>query len=167
MKEHTEEYCLRKRLKYLGGGVKVYGKIHHINPNVQVGNNVEIYPGVQFFGDGNIVIGNNVAIGNYTIIYASKEAGVYIGDNVQIAAQSYIIDTNHGIKKGILIKDQPNESAPIHIGSDVWIAANTVILKGVTIADGAVVGANALVNENIPNNGIAVGVPARVVKYRE
>ena len=97
----------------------------------------------------------------------SKEAGVYIGDNVQIAAQSYIIDTNHGIKKGILIKDQPNESAPIHIGSDVWIAANTVILKGVTIADGAVVGANALVNENIPNNAIAVGVPARVVKYRE
>ena len=91
---------------------------------------------------------------------------MFIGKNVQIAAQSYIIDTNHGIKKGTLIKAQQNESAPINIGEDVWIAANVVILKGVNIADGAVIGANALVNSDIPKEGIAVGVPAKVIKYR-
>lgn len=157
---------IKKKALKCGGGVRVYGKIYHINPNVKIGNNVEIYPGVQFFGDGDITIGDNTAIGNYTIIYASKGAGVFIGKNVQIAAQSYIIDTNHGIKKGTLIKAQQNESAPINIGEDVWIAANVVILKGVNIADGAVIGANALVNSDIPKEGIAVGVPAKVIKYR-
>lgn len=157
---------INKNALKCGREVKVCGKIYCINPNVNIGNNVTIYPGVQFWGDGDIVIGDNVSIGNYTIIYASKGAGVFIGKDTQIAAQVYIIDMNHGIKKGTLIRKQQNESTPINIGEDVWIAANVVILKGVNIADGAVISANALVNSDIPKEGIAVGVPAKVIKYR-
>lgn len=157
-----------KKARRCGDNVAVYGKIYHVNPNVYVGNDVKIHPGVQFFGDGDIVIGDNVSIGNYTIIYSSKDGGgVRIGDNTQIAAQSYIIDMNHGTKKGELIRNQKNESSPISIGADVWIAANVVVLKGVTIENGAVIGANALVNSNIQMDAIAVGTPAKVIKYRK
>ena len=79
---------------------------------------------------------------------------------------TYIIDCDHGIEAGTLIKKQENICAPINIGNDVWIAANCVILKGVTISDGAVVGAKALVNRDIDENAIAVGIPAKVIKYR-
>lgn len=52
------------------------------------------------------------------------------------------------------------------IGNDVWIGAKAVIIDGVTIGDGAVVGAGAVVTKDIPPFAVAVGVPARVIKYR-
>ena len=63
--------------------------------------------------------------------------------------------------------EQKNECAPIHIGSDVWLGANVVGIKGANISDGAIIGAMALVNSNIEEKGIAVGIPAKVIKYRK
>ena len=57
-----------------------------------------------------------------------------------------------------------NVSPPI--GSNVWIAAKASIVKGVTIGDNAIIGANAVVCRDVPANAIAVGVPARVVRMR-
>ncbi len=59
-----------------------------------------------------------------------------------------------------------NGGHPVVIGNDVWIGYRTTILAGVTIGDGAIIGAGALVNKSIPPYAIAVGVPARVIKYR-
>ena len=53
------------------------------------------------------------------------------------------------------------------IGSDVWLAANVTVLKGSKISDGAVIGAKSLVKGEIPENAIAVGIPAKVIKQRE
>ena len=53
-----------------------------------------------------------------------------------------------------------------YIGHDVWIAADCIIKQGVTIGDGAVIGANSFVNKDIPPYAIAFGTPAKVVKYR-
>lgn len=156
-----------KKCNKCGENVAVYGKIYHINPNVFVGNNVKIYPGVQFFGDGIIQIGDNVSIGNNTMLYASKEAGITIGDDTIIAAQSYIVDTNHGIKGNVLIRKQENISEKITIGSDVWLGANVTVLKGVHIGDGAVIGAKALVNKDVSDNNIVAGVPAKIIGVRE
>ncbi len=104
-------------------------------------------------------------IGKDTIIYSANS--ISIGNNVNIAAQSYIIDTDHGTGRKQKICDQKDISMPIFIGNDVWIAANCTILKGSNIHDGAIIGAKALVNSEIDDYGIAFGVPARVVKYRE
>lgn len=148
-------------------GLKIFGTIFLINKNILCGRNLILYPNVMFFGDGEIVIGNNVSIGNDTLIYSTKNGGgISIGDNTQIAGQSYIIDMDHGIKKGIKIKDQPNNSAPISIGNDVWIGANCTVLKGSIIEDGAVIGAKSLVNSKIIKESISLGIPAKFLKER-
>ena len=105
-------------------------------------------------------------IGIGTIIFAKKR--VIIGDNVNIAANCYIIDSNHGICKNKLISDQPLQfdNEGIVIGNDVWIAAGCKIIKGAKINNGAVIGAMSMVNNEIDEYGIAVGIPAKVIKYR-
>ena len=55
---------------------------------------------------------------------------------------------------------------PVTIGNDVWIGLNAVIMDGVTIGDGAVIGACAVVTKDVPPYAIAVGIPAKVIKYR-
>ena len=149
--------------------INLVGKMTLINPNVHCGNKVTFYPDVTLFGDGNINIGDNVDIGQGTIIYASSRdgGGVTIGSNTMIAAQCYIIDVDHGIQKGININCQPNTVAAVEIGQDVWIGAGVKILKGSKIGNGAVIGAGAVVKGNIPENAIALGIPAKVIKYRE
>lgn len=146
----------------------IIGKITVINKNVKIGRHVTFYPDVMLFGDGLIEIGDNVDIGNGTIIYSSKNrGGVKIGNNTLIAAQTYIIDHDHGIHKGQLIREQTNSVEPVSIGNDVWIAAGCKILRGSIIHDGAIIGAASLVKGEIPENAIAVGIPAKVIKHRE
>ena len=149
-----------------GCRANLIGNMTLINRNVKCGKNVTIYPGVMFFGDGRIEIGDNVDIGNGTIIYASKCGGVSIGSNTVIAAQCYIIDMDHGIEKNTLIREQPNTVDKVIIGSDCWLAANVTVLKGSHICDGAVVGAKSLVKNVVEANSVVVGVPCKKMKMR-
>ncbi|MFC4697749.1 acyltransferase [Enterococcus aquimarinus] len=145
---------------------RVIGKVNCNATNLIIGNNVTIYPNVTFWGDGEIRIGDNVDIGYNTIIFSSKNGGVYIGNNVAIAANCYIIDSDHGIEKDKLIRNQRLVSGKVCIEDDVWIAENCTILKNSIIKNGAVIGAKSLVNKKIDNYAIAVGIPAKVIKYR-
>lgn len=63
-------------------------------------------------------------------------------------------------------KEKVQEFKRVRIGNDVFIGANVTVLDGVQIADGAVIGAGAVVVGDIPPYAVAVGVPAKVVKYR-
>lgn len=148
------------------GKVKCYGKVNYMNPNVELGNNVILYPNVSFEGTGRIQIGSNVKIGTNCIIYAGKSGGVEIGENTIIAGNSYIIDTNHGMEKDKLISQQELNSGKLVVSDDVWIGAGCTIIKGAALGRGSVIGANSLVNTEIPDYAVAVGSPAKVVKYR-
>lgn len=159
----------RNKIFYYRTGQKanLIGDIILINTNLKIGKNVNIYPYVQIFGDGLIEIEDNVDIGTGTIIYSSKNGGIYIGENSLIAAQSYIIDCDHGIEKDCLIREQVNTVEKVYIGKDVWLGSNVTILKGSYIEDGAIIGAKSLVKGKIEKNVIAVGVPAREIRRRE
>lgn len=147
--------------------LRILGPMTLINPNVKVGKNVTFYPNVMLFGDGPIVIGDNAELGNNCVIYAHHTGGIYIGANSMVAANCYIIDSNHGTAVSAPMREQPLETKAVEIGSDVWIAANCHVLKGAKIGSGAVIGAGSLVNKEIPENMIAFGTPAKPYKMRE
>ena len=158
----------RKKIKCPHKQFNLVGNVICINTNISLGKNVTIYPDVMFFGDGPIIIGDDVSIGNGTIIYSSKTGGgVSIGNKTAIAAQCYIIDMDHGTKEGLPICEQPNTVAPVCIGDDVWLAANVTVLKGSIIHSGAIIGAKSLVKGTIQPGAIAVGCPAKTLRYRQ
>jgi acetyltransferase-like isoleucine patch superfamily enzyme len=83
-----------------------------------------------------------------------------IGDDVLIAEYVVIRDQDHStITRPI--SSAGFVSAPVRIGHDVWLGAKATILKGVTIGDGCVVGAHALVRSDAPRYSLVIGVPAR------
>jgi acetyltransferase-like isoleucine patch superfamily enzyme len=112
-----------------------------------------------------IEIGENTTVGYHTFIFASEK--INIGENCLIAPFVYLVDSDHEIAKGALINEQPNQTSPISIGNDVWIGTGAKILKGVTIGDGAVVAAGAIVSQDIQPYEIFGGVPAKKIGERK
>ena len=168
IRQSFRKHCFRKYTRTKHREFTLIGKPNLFNKNVIIGKGVVIYPDVTFWGDGDIIIGDNSAIGQGTIIYSSKiNGGLIIGQGTHISAYCYIIDMDHGFRLNAPISQQENSYDKIFIGKDVWIAAGCEILKGSTIEDGAVIGAGAVVKGKIPKNAVAVGVPAKVIKYRQ
>lgn len=139
-----------------------------LNPNVTIGKNVHLYNNVIIFGNGRVFIDDGSKIGFNTVIYSDKQAGIHIGKNCIIAANAYIIDTNHSTEKIVGNKIDLNDdtSAPVYIGDNVWISAQCVIAKGSKLGNNVVVGANSFVNKEFQDNAIIGGSPARLLKYR-
>ena len=114
---------------------------------------------------GRITVGSNTFLGEYVCIYGHGD--VQIGENTLIAMHTCILSSNHTIPdKGTLIRSQGDIRLPVKIGSDVWLGAGVKVLGGVDIGNGCVVGAGAVVNKSLPDYAIAVGVPARIIGYR-
>ena len=114
-------------------------------------------------GDIHVSDGANLGF-NCEVFSASR---VTIGRDVLIAAYSYVIGGDHDFSdpaKAVIT--QARVSAGVTIGDGAWIGAGAKILDGVAIGDRAVVGAAAVVRENVPSGTIAVGIPARVVGSR-
>jgi len=121
-----------------------------------------------------IKFGNNIEINDY--VHIAGIMSITIGDNVLIASKVFISDIQHGSYSGSFEHDsphsKPNDRAlsaePIIIEENVWIGENVTILKVVTIGKVSIIGANSVVTKSIPENTIALGIPARVVKkYNE
>ena len=146
--------------------VTVLGEIRIESCKLEISDHVILYPRVTFSGGGYIRIGDGSKIGQDCIIYSNPRGGVSIGSDTIIAAQTYIIDSNHDIECDKRIVDQGLNSSPITIGNDVWIGANCTVIKGSKIGDHCVIGAKSLVNSEIPNDVIAFGIPAKVHSKR-
>jgi serine acetyltransferase len=112
-----------------------------------------------------------IAIGEYTFIGRDSEieanGPLTIGRHCLIGPGVYITDHNHGMALGVPMFRQPTTMSPVSIGHDVWLGARCVILPGVTIGDGAVVAAGAVVTRDVAANAVVAGVPARVLRHRE
>jgi galactoside O-acetyltransferase len=115
--------------------------------SIEVGDNTAFNTGVHI----NASVGGKIVIGQWCIV----------GPNVvmRTAGHNYA-DPREFIRK------QGHTARDIRIDEDVWIGANAVILGGVHIGKGAVIGAGAVVTKDVPPLGVAVGVPAKVIKFR-
>ncbi|WP_414617740.1 acyltransferase [Dyadobacter sp. 32] len=118
--------------------------------------------GIYVKENANLSIGKGSGLSGVTIVSWNK---ITIGENCGIGANVSIWDTDfHGIYfENRTVKDKI-KTAPIHIGNDVWIGANCMILKGVTIGDRSVIGAGSLVNKNIPPDEVWGGNPAKFIR---
>ena len=115
---------------------------------------------------GSLRIGANSHIHPKCHIMAYKSK-IQIGDEVQIASNCAFYPYDHGVDLDAQINEQPLSSkGDIIIQDDVWLGYGVIVLSGVRIGKGAVVGAGSVVSKSIPDNGIAVGVPAKVIKIR-
>ena len=115
-------------------------------------------------GNGGIRLGQGVEINCFGFIDGS--GGVDIEERTLVGPGVRIITYQHAFDGREPICMQDSVTAPVRIGRDVWIGANVVIMSGVTIGEGAVVGAGAVVSRDIPAWAVAVGVPAKVLRYR-
>lgn len=129
-----------------------------------VGENIWIGKRFCFDNGKNIHIGSNFTWNYNLTILDVKE--VYIGDNVMIGPNTLITTVGHpitpkGRRKHLAIGE------PVYIGDDVWLGGNVTILPGVKIGNNVVIGAGAVVTKDIPDNSLALGVPAEVVREIE
>lgn len=145
---------------YLGDGVSLIGK-------VEVGANCEIHDGVILRSfDGEITIGNNSSLNPYCVLYGN--GGINIGNNVRIATHTVFSAQNHVFSDcNVPIVEQGTSQLGISVEDDVWIGAQCTILDGVTIGEGSVVAAGAVVTKNVEPYSIVAGVPAKLIGRRK
>lgn len=151
-----------KSIIYLGAKLLRYPK------NIKIGDESIIKSGAHLCPcneNAFIKIGKRTTIGFYTFIYASKN--ITIGNDCMIAPFVYIVDSDHGTKLGQKMNLQENNTKSISIGNDVWIGSNVNILSGVSIGDGAIIAAGSVVGDDVQQNSIVGGVPARFIKNRQ
>jgi len=130
-----------------------------------MGKNCNISDGVTIFTPWNVSIGDRVSIN--VSCYIGGEGDITIGNFVAIAHNCSIISETHIFTDTTIpIKEQGTMGQPISIGNDVWLGSKVTILGNVNIGDGAIIGANSLVTKDIPENVIAVGVPCKVIRFR-
>jgi acetyltransferase-like isoleucine patch superfamily enzyme len=166
----------------IGKNYRIRGKFYltmydPLNGSISIGDNLVIVSeekstGITLFSKckittfpgANICIGDNVALSG-TVITSKKS--IEIGSNTMIAPNVMIMDSDFHVhwpperrrtaKTGVYDKE-------VKIGENVWIGANSLILKGVCIGDNSIIGAGSVVVKDVPSNVIAAGNPARIIE---
>lgn len=165
---------LKKKFKRFGNSIIMWSPyILKGTEFIEVGENTIIEPGVQITAQktsGNIPvikIGSNCLIRRNSHITAIKE--IIIGDYVLTGTNVLISDNSHGNTdmRSLKVKTTKREivsKGKVTIHDNVWIGNDVCILAGVTIGEGAIIGANSVVNKNVPPYSVAVGVPIRIIE---
>jgi acetyltransferase-like isoleucine patch superfamily enzyme len=115
---------------------------------------------------GAIELAEGVYVGPHCVLYG--HGGLAIGRDTSIGANTVIIPASHGFSRvDVPMNAQPMSRKGIRIDRDVWIGSGCTILDGAGIGRGSVIGAGAVVRGEIEDLGVAVGVPARVIRTRQ
>lgn len=165
MREMTEEEMIKA-----GKMAEIVFKLNHTMPNTDeyssllkellgdnLGENSQIMAPIAGAAFDRIKIGDNVFINSNSLLMA--RGGITVENDVMMAANVQLLSNNHDE-----YDRQVLTCKPIHIKKGAWIGAGASILPGVTIGEYAIVGAGAIVTKDVGDYGVAVGVPAKVVK---
>lgn len=154
-KERTHDYNLTRpsatteRTRLLGEIFGAVGANAFVEPPLHVAYGTHTHVGDEFYANFNLVL--------------VDDAEVHIGDRVMIAPNVTITTAGHPVHPDVR-RGGRQFSLPVHIGDDVWIGSQVVVLPGVTIGAGSVVAAGAVVTRDVPPGVVAGGVPARVLR---
>ena len=134
--------------------------------SIEIGSHCELRSFARLDADvGRIAIGDGSSVNPFCLL--SGFGGLRIGSNVRIASHCVILSSTHQYGDvGLAIHVQgvaPKETA---IGDDGWLGAHAVVVGGVSIGSHSIIGAGAVVLEDIPPYAVAAGVPARVIRMR-
>ena len=131
--------------------VTVEGKSH-----LCIGRKLKMHNGakIRVRKDGKLEIGKNFGMSNGCVVTAYDH--IKIGDNVMLGPNVLIYDQDHDYRAEGGVAAMKFKTAPITIGNNVWIGANTLILRGTTIGDNSVIGAGCVVKDNIPKDSVFV-----------
>ncbi len=131
------------------------GLLGHCTDNVYIEDGVRMAYGSHVYLEDHFYANFNLSI--------VDDGEVHIGDKTMIGPMVTICTTGHPAYP--LYREMvAHYSLPIHIGKNVWIGSNAVILPGVTIGDNSIIGAGSVVTKDIPANVVAVGNPCRVMR---
>ena len=114
--------------------------------------------------NGDIAIGEGANIGFNCEVFSA--ARVEIGARALLAAYCYVIGGDHEWSGAGDVLTQGRRASGVVVGEGAWLGAGVKVLDGTRVGAGAIVGAGGVVTEAVPDRAIAVGVPARVVRYR-
>jgi len=111
----------------------------------------------------NVFIGDRCSFSSFVVLDAHDR--IEIGNDCMFAVRVTISTATHDYRQRPA--SQRTITKSVIIGNDVWLGVGSTVLPGVRVGDGAVIGAHALVTEDVPPDAIMVGVPARLLKFRD
>jgi putative colanic acid biosynthesis acetyltransferase WcaF len=126
----------------------------------KLGAGVHPYPSARIWAPWNLKMGNNSCLSEWVDCYSVDK--ITIGAGTTVSQYSFLCTASHDFRR----PDMPLVTAPITLGSQVWITADVFLAPGVTVGDGAVVTARSSVFSDVPSWTVASGNPAVVVKKR-
>ena len=144
-----------------------------IGENFSGGDNISLWAWENYNGKSRsqkpcLIIEDNVTITNNCVITCANK--ILVGAGTLLGMGTFVTDNSHGKNEELAeLKILPEKrelysKGSVNIGKNVWTGTNVCIMPGVTIGDGAIIGANSVVTHDIPAAAVAVGAPARVVK---
>ncbi len=127
----------------------------------KIGRRVHVYPSATIYFPWNLEAGDESAVGEGALIY--NLGRVTLGERVTISHRAHLCAGTHDYTK----PDFPLLRPPITIGSEAWICADAFVGPGVTVGEGAIVGARAVAMKDVRPRAIVIGNPAHEIKGRE
>lgn len=146
---HTPRWCLKKWRVAL---LRIFG--------AKVGSECSIHGSAQIWMPGNLALGDRCWVDDDARLYSA--AKISMGHDCVISARATLCTASHDISSPVfeLI------TRPVTLGNYVWVASDAIVLPGVSLGDGCVVGAGAVVAHDVEPWTVVAGNPARVVKKR-
>jgi acetyltransferase-like isoleucine patch superfamily enzyme len=144
---------------YIGDNNQIEGLSIKFGDYLYLDSNVVIGHGGKFNYDSELIVGNKCMICSYVKLNLNYK--VEIGDEVGIG--EYVDIWTHGSFPPVLM-GYPAQFDRVKIGSNVWLPAKSTVMPGVNIGDNVVIGANSVINKNLPTGSLCAGIPVKILR---